>query len=115
MEGFHEIGNPEVLSGWIRPLGLMFNAPDQRFTGFQCQGLPLAAVDVSLARKSPTQWPQCCSLKKMDGGLKADRVFSLMYISVSAVTATYGSALTAGHLEKPQVTKGFCPAIRCLA
>ncbi|MNR26360.1 hypothetical protein D3C85_1435680 [compost metagenome] len=32
-----------------------------------------------------------------------------VYISVAAVTATQGSALTAGHLEKPQVTKGSCP------
>jgi hypothetical protein len=31
------------------------------------------------------------------------------YISVSAVTGTQGSALTAGHLERPQVTKGSCP------
>jgi len=31
------------------------------------------------------------------------------YISVAAVTGTQGSALTAGHLEKPQVTKGSCP------
>ena len=32
-----------------------------------------------------------------------------VYISVAAVTASGGSALTAGHLEKPQVTKGSCP------
>jgi hypothetical protein len=31
------------------------------------------------------------------------------YISVFAVTAAIGSAFTAGHLEKPQVTKRFCP------
>ncbi|MOA58980.1 hypothetical protein D3C78_1834900 [compost metagenome] len=31
------------------------------------------------------------------------------YISIPAVTATYGFALTASHLEKPQVTKGSCP------
>ena len=37
------------------------------------------------------------------------------YISVSAVTAAGGFAFTASHLEKPQVTKGSCPAIRCLA
>ncbi|EJM64973.1 hypothetical protein PMI31_05942, partial [Pseudomonas sp. GM55] len=29
-----------------------------------------------------------------------------VYISIAAVTAAYGSALTAGYLEKPQVTKG---------
>jgi hypothetical protein len=29
--------------------------------------------------------------------------------------ATGGFAFTASHLEKPQVTKGSCPAIRCLA
>ncbi|EJN23026.1 hypothetical protein PMI35_04744, partial [Pseudomonas sp. GM78] len=29
-----------------------------------------------------------------------------VYISIPAVTATYGFALTASHLEKPQVTKG---------
>ena len=45
--------------------------------------------------------PECCSLAG--------------YISVSAVTATGGFAFTASHLEKPQVTKGSCPAIRCLA
>ena len=39
----------------------------------------------------------------------------LEYISVSAVTAAGGFAFTASHLEKPQVTKGSCPAIRCLA
>jgi hypothetical protein len=38
----------------------------------------------------------------------------MVYISVAAVTAAYGFALTAGHLEKrnaarPQVTKGSCP------
>ncbi len=32
-----------------------------------------------------------------------------VYISVSAVTATNGSAFTAGYLEEPQVTKGSCP------
>ncbi|MGF6486334.1 hypothetical protein ABH904_000107 [Pseudomonas frederiksbergensis] len=32
-----------------------------------------------------------------------------VYISVAAVMAANGSALTAGHLEKPQVTKGFLP------
>ena len=37
------------------------------------------------------------------------------YISISAVTAAGGFAFTASHLEKPQVTKGSCPAIRCLA
>ncbi|CAI8942832.1 Secreted protein [Pseudomonas sp. IT-P253] len=30
-------------------------------------------------------------------------------ISVFLVMAAYGSALTAGHLEEPQVTKGSCP------
>ncbi len=39
----------------------------------------------------------------------------LEYISVFAVTAAGGFAFTASHLEKPQVTKGSCPAIRCLA
>ncbi len=39
----------------------------------------------------------------------------LEYISVAAVTAAGGFAFTASHLEKPQVTKGSCPAIRCLA
>ena len=32
-----------------------------------------------------------------------------VYISVPAVTATYGFAFTASHLEQPQVTKGSCP------
>ena len=37
-----------------------------------------------------------------------------VYISIPAVTAAYGSALTAGYLEKRnaarrQVTKRFCP------
>ncbi len=36
-------------------------------------------------------------------------------ISVSVVMAAGGFAFTASHLEKPQVTKGSCPAIRCLA
>ncbi|RBJ81735.1 hypothetical protein C3L29_016145 [Pseudomonas sp. MWU12-2534b] len=36
-------------------------------------------------------------------------------ISVAAVTATYGFALTASHFEEPKVTKGFCPSTRCLA
>ncbi|CAI8916680.1 hypothetical protein EMIT0P44_400015 [Pseudomonas sp. IT-P44] len=31
------------------------------------------------------------------------------YISVSSVTAAMGFALTASHLEEPQVTKGSCP------
>ncbi|EJM87644.1 hypothetical protein PMI33_03018, partial [Pseudomonas sp. GM67] len=30
----------------------------------------------------------------------------MVYISVSVVTAAIGFALTASHLEKPQVTKG---------
>jgi hypothetical protein len=38
----------------------------------------------------------------------------MVYISVAEVTAAYGFALTAGHLEqrnaaRPQVTKGSCP------
>ncbi|EJM79997.1 hypothetical protein PMI32_03947, partial [Pseudomonas sp. GM60] len=32
--------------------------------------------------------------------------FSMVYISVSAVTAAIGFAFTASHLEEPQVTKG---------
>jgi hypothetical protein len=32
-----------------------------------------------------------------------------VYISIIQVTATYGFALTASHLEEPQVTKGSCP------
>ena len=34
---------------------------------------------------------------------------NMEYLSVSAVTAAGGFALTASHLEKPQVTKGSCP------
>ncbi|EJM69496.1 hypothetical protein PMI31_04674, partial [Pseudomonas sp. GM55] len=30
----------------------------------------------------------------------------MVYISIPAVTATGGFALTASHLEEPQVTKG---------
>ncbi|QAY93037.1 hypothetical protein CUN63_25590 [Pseudomonas sp. ACM7] len=38
------------------------------------------------------------------------------YISISAVTATYGSALTACHFGKrPKVTKGLAPSVRPLA
>ncbi|CAI8973358.1 hypothetical protein EMIT0P44_640020 [Pseudomonas sp. IT-P44] len=37
------------------------------------------------------------------------RVSLMVYISIAAVTATYGFSLTASHLEKPQVTKGSCP------
>ncbi|CAI8949993.1 conserved hypothetical protein [Pseudomonas sp. IT-P218] len=49
----------------------------------------------------------CRSWLASDGGLTE-------YISIAAVTATYGFALTASHLEKrnaarPQVTKGSCP------
>ena len=32
-----------------------------------------------------------------------------VYISISFVKADMGSALTAGHFEKPKVTKGFHP------
>ncbi|MDR9750004.1 hypothetical protein RG836_00960, partial [Pseudomonas sp. SZMC_28357] len=32
-----------------------------------------------------------------------------VYTSISWVMATMGSALTAGHFEKPKVTKGFHP------
>ncbi len=41
--------------------------------------------------------------------------FLLVYISIAAATATNGFALTASHLEEPQVTKGSCPTTRCLA
>ena len=37
------------------------------------------------------------------------RLLVVECISVGAVTAAYGFALTASHLEKPQVTKGSCP------
>ncbi|EJM82694.1 hypothetical protein PMI32_02693, partial [Pseudomonas sp. GM60] len=33
----------------------------------------------------------------------------VVYISIPAVTAAYGFALTASHLEKRQVTKRSCP------
>nr|WP_256667148.1 hypothetical protein [Pseudomonas sp. SJZ080] len=36
-------------------------------------------------------------------------IFFRVYISVAAVTAAIGFALTASHLEEPQVTKGSCP------
>ncbi|CAI8889521.1 hypothetical protein EMIT0P4_350016 [Pseudomonas sp. IT-P4] len=39
----------------------------------------------------------------------------VVYISISAVTASYGSAFTAGYLEKRQVTKRFCPLRRTCA
>ena len=32
-----------------------------------------------------------------------------MYISIIYVMTAYGSALTAGHFEKPEVTKGSNP------
>jgi len=35
--------------------------------------------------------------------------FQLVYISISAVTAAIGFALTASHLEERQVTKRSCP------
>ena len=48
-----------------------------------------------------------------DGGLTGYEVLRV-YISIPAVTAAIGFALTASHLEKrnaarPQVTKGSCP------
>ncbi|NAN51121.1 hypothetical protein EX349_07940 [Pseudomonas protegens] len=44
----------------------------------------------------------------------------LVYLSIAAVTATYGFALAASHFEarnagQPKVTKGSCPSTRCLA
>ncbi|MDI3393672.1 hypothetical protein QLG10_14605, partial [Pseudomonas sp. V98_8] len=41
-----------------------------------------------------------------EGVQAANGDFVTEYISISAVTATYGFALTASHLEEPQVTKG---------
>ena len=35
--------------------------------------------------------------------------FLQVYISISLMMAEIGSALTAGHYEKPKVTKGFNP------
>ena len=43
-----------------------------------------------------------------DGFVLGD-VFWRVYISVAAVMADIGSALTAGHLEKRQVTKRLRP------
>jgi len=40
---------------------------------------------------------------------------SQVYISIPWVMASMGSALTAGYLEKRQVTKRLIPSIRCLA
>ena len=52
----------------------------------------------------------CTAAVQFDlGGLVADHSLFQVYISVILVTAAMGYALTACHLEKPQVTKGFCP------
>ncbi|CAI8998174.1 hypothetical protein EMIT0P100_80203 [Pseudomonas sp. IT-P100] len=43
------------------------------------------------------------------GGIEAFLQGPLGDISISSVTAADGSALTAGYLEKRQLTKRFCP------
>ncbi|VVN15353.1 hypothetical protein PS645_04014 [Pseudomonas fluorescens] len=50
----------------------------------------------------------CRSWPAGDGDVLGDQVLRV-YISVSAVMAAIGFALTASHLEEPQVTKGSCP------
>jgi hypothetical protein len=61
-------------------------------------------------------WPLCRAMRKparvrnaVHSGLVFQAHVSVGCISIIPVTAAYGSALTAGHLEKPQVTKGSCP------
>ena len=55
-----------------------------------------------------TPGSNCESWLADDGGLIGGE-FSMVYISIAAVTASIGFAFTASHLEEPQVTKGSCP------
>ncbi len=58
---------------------------------------------------------ELCVVSPVGAGLPAmaasgpTNLLLVVYISIPAVTAAYAFALTASHLEEPQVTKGSCP------
>jgi hypothetical protein len=90
-----ETRNPEPLRKLAYPIGV-----------FECLTIDatLSFVNRGGCGVVLNDWVSGGVIAGLVGGVRRS-----VYISISSVTATYGSALTAGYFEKRKVTKRSCP------